>query len=31
MGRLSLPVSMQVLGWLATLVMVIASIGFFIL
>jgi Mn2+/Fe2+ NRAMP family transporter len=31
MGRLTLPISMQVLGWLATLVMVIASIGFFIL
>jgi NRAMP (natural resistance-associated macrophage protein)-like metal ion transporter len=31
MGRLSLPGSMRIVGWLATLVMVIASIGFFIL
>ena len=31
MGRLTLPTSMLALGWLATLVMLAASIGFFVL
>lgn len=31
MGRLTLPPGMRILGWLATLVMVLASIGFFVI
>ena len=31
MGRLTLPLPMLIIGWLATLVMTVASIGFFLL
>jgi Mn2+/Fe2+ NRAMP family transporter len=31
MGRLTLPISMTIVGWVATFVMLAASVGFFIL